>query len=35
MDDYCWAHILVSEPSEILLFYEQYPNFGLAADYHS
>ena len=27
--DYCWAHSLVSEPSENL-----YPILGLAADYH-
>ena len=28
LKDYCWAHLLVSEPSEDL-----YPILGLAADY--
>jgi hypothetical protein len=29
MSDYCWAHTLVSEPSDI-----SQPNVGLAADCH-
>jgi len=30
MKDYCSAHLLVSEPSEV-----SKPNFGLAADHHT